>query len=167
MKARDTQFQQLISDYGAGIARVAGTYTRTPEERDDLLQDIWLAIWRALPGFRGEASVKTFIFRIAHNRSVTELARRRPDQDDDLLEGVTDSAPGPAERLAGQRQSEQLLSAVQALSLGLRQVISLRLEGLSYSEIAEVLGISESNVAVRLNRARQRLSKRLGEYSER
>lgn len=167
MKVRDTQFQQLISDYGPGIARVAGTYTRTREERDDLLQEIWLAVWRALPGFRGEASVKTFIFRIAHNRSVTELARRRPDHDDALLEGVVDNAPGPAEHLAGQRQSEQLRLAVQALPLGLRQVFSLRLEGLSYSEVAEVLGISESNVAVRLNRARQRLSKRLGEHSER
>ncbi|SDK54587.1 RNA polymerase sigma factor [Microbulbifer yueqingensis] len=167
MKARSEQFQQLISDYGGGIARVAGTYTRTPEERDDLLQDIWLAIWRALPGFRGEASVKTFIFRIAHNRSVTELARRRPEADDVLLEGVADSAPGPAERLAGQRKSERLQAAVQALPLGLRQVISLRLEGLGYSEIAEVLGISESNVAVRLNRARQRLSNRLGKHSER
>lgn len=163
MSARDQLFQQLVSDHGAGVARVAGSYARNGAERDDLLQDIWLAVWRALPSFRGDASLKTFVFRIAHNRSVTSLARRRPDgAAAEEMEQLVDSSPGPAQRLASQRDSERLLAAVQRLPLGLRQTLTLRLEGLSYAEISEVLGISESNVAVRLNRARQRLSDRLG-----
>lgn len=163
MDARDQLFQQLLADHGPAISRVAGTYARSAAEREDLAQDIWLAVWRALPGFRGEASLKTFVFRIAHNRSVTNLARRRPEHAElDEAEQQADSAPCPAEQLAAQRQSRRLLSAVQELPLGQRQVLTMRLEDFSYAEIAEVLGISESNVAVRLNRARERLRARLG-----
>ncbi|WP_250461298.1 RNA polymerase sigma factor [Microbulbifer litoralis] len=163
MRASEQLFQQLVADHGAAIARVAGSYVRNSAERDDLAQDIWLAVWRALPSFRGDASLKTFVFRIAHNRAVTALARRRPEgAAEDALEQLADSAPGPAEQLASRRDSERLLAAVQQLPLGLRQTLTLRLEGLSYAEISEVLGIGESNVAVRLNRARQKLSERLG-----
>lgn len=162
MDAREILFQQLITEHGAGIARVAGSYLRNVAERDELVQEIWLGVWRALPSFRGDASLKTFVYRIAHNRSVTELTRRRAAMGDgNEVPELVDSAPGPAEQLAAARDSERLLAAVQKLPLGLRQTLTLRLEGLSYSEIAEVLGITESNVAVRLNRARERLSDRL------
>ncbi|WP_323846448.1 sigma-70 family RNA polymerase sigma factor [Microbulbifer magnicolonia] len=162
MDARDRLFQQAMADCGAGVSRVAGSYVRNTAERDDLVQEIWLAVWRALPSFRGEASLKTFVFRIAHNRSVTELARRRAAHTGtEELETIEDDAPGPEQRLQDQRDSERLVRAVQQLPLGLRQTLTLRLEGLSYAEISEVMGISESNVAVRLNRARERLSARL------
>ncbi|MGL6161466.1 RNA polymerase sigma factor [Microbulbifer sp.] len=162
MDARDRLFQQLLADHGAAISRVAGAYVRGHAERDDLVQDIWLAVWRALPSFRGDASLKTFVFRIAHNRSVTELARRRAAHGNmEEVEALADSAPGPAERLAAEQRAQRLLAAVQRLPLGLRQALTLRLEGFSYSEIAEVLGISDTNVAVRLNRARERLRVRL------
>jgi RNA polymerase sigma-70 factor (ECF subfamily) len=163
LDARDRLFQQLMADHGAGISRVAGSYVRGHAERDDLVQDIWLAVWRALPSFRGDASLKTFVFRIAHNRSVTELTRRRAEfGDPGELDQLADSAPGPADKLVSRRDSERLLTAVQQLPLGLRQTLTLRLEGLSYAEISEVLGIGESNVAVRLNRARERLRAQLG-----
>lgn len=162
MEARDVLFQQLLTEHGAGISRVASTYVRNSAEREDLAQDIWLAVWRALPSFRHEASLKTFVYRIAHNRSVTALVRRgAAGSGADEIDGLEDPAPGPAQQFAAARDGEALQAAVGALPLGLRQAITLRLEGLSYSEIAEVLGISESNVAVRLNRARERLSLRL------
>lgn len=163
MDNRDQQFQQLVAEHGAGISRVAGTYARNNAEREDLLQDIWLAIWRALPGFRGEASLKTFVYRIAHNRSVSELVRRKPADATADPTVIIDEAPGPAAQLEAERQAARLVDAVRRLPLGLRQVVSLRLEGLSYSEISEIIGISESNVAVRLNRARKQLAARLGE----
>lgn len=164
MDARDRLFQQLLADHGAAISRVAGAYVRGRAEREDLAQDIWLAVWRALPSWRGDASLKTFVFRIAHNRSVTSLSRRKPaDLDLEEAEALVDSAPCPAEQLVAERQAQLLLAAVQRLPLGQRQVLTLRLEDFSYSEIAEVLGITESNVAVRLNRAREQLRARLCE----
>ncbi|MEX2961861.1 RNA polymerase sigma factor [Microbulbifer sp. TYP-18] len=162
MESRDQLFQQLLAEHSGGVSRVAATYARGIGEREDLTQEIWLAVWRALPAFRGEASLKTFVYRIAHNRSVSALVRRRPPGDAlQDAEEPEDPTPGPAQQYAALRDAQSLLAAVQKLPLGLRQTLSLRLEGLSYEEIAEVLGVSESNVAVRLNRARQRLSARL------
>jgi len=163
LDAREQIFQQLIEDCGGGIARLAGSYVRNQAEREDLVQEIWLAIWRALPGFRGDSSLRTFIYRIAHNRSVTQLTRRRDSEDSDVLETVADERPGPEAQLVHSRDAERLMHAVSLLPLGMRQVLTLRFEGLSYSEISEVLGISESNVAVRLNRARERLNAKLSE----
>ncbi|WP_043320144.1 RNA polymerase sigma factor [Microbulbifer sp. HZ11] len=161
MDAREQLFQQLIEECGGGIARLAGSYVRNQAEREDLVQEIWLAIWRALPGFRGDSSLRTFAYRIAHNRSVTQLARRRDSEDSEVLETVADERPGPEAQLERSRDAERLMRAVSLLPLGMRQVLTLRFEGLSYSEISEVLGISESNVAVRLNRARDRLNTKL------
>jgi len=163
LDAREQIFQQLIEDCGGGIARLAGSYARNRAEQEDLTQEIWLAIWRALPGFRGDSSLRTFAYRIAHNRSVTQLTRRRDSGDSALLDDLTDESPGPDMRLIQSRDAERLLRAVSQLSLGMRQALTLRFEGLSYSEISEVLGISESNVAVRLNRARERLNAKMRE----
>lgn len=141
---------------------MAASYTRDAAERDDLFQDIVIAIWRALPGFRGECSERTFAFRIAHNRGISHIAGRRPESavlTDDLE--IADAAPMPDQTLAAEQQGQRLLAAVQRLSVGYRQVVTLSLEGLSYAEIADVLGISESNVGARLTRARQLLRKDL------
>ncbi|QKX16350.1 RNA polymerase sigma factor [Microbulbifer sp. YPW1] len=162
MDAREQIFNQLIEDCGGGIARLASSYVRNRAEREDLVQEIWLAIWRALPAFRGESRLRTFVYRIAHNRSVTQLARRRDSHGSELLEELQDERPGPEAQLQQNRDAERLVRAVSLLPLGMRQVLTLRFEGLSYSEISEVLGISESNVAVRLNRARERLNTKLG-----
>ncbi|MFA0813437.1 RNA polymerase sigma factor [Microbulbifer epialgicus] len=162
MDLRDQLFQQVIAEYAEGISRVVRSYVRSSAEHDDLLQEIWLGLWRALPSFRGDASLKTFVYRITHNRCVTEIARRKPQHsgEEELLE-LEDHQPGPAERLVAEQKSERLVRAIQQLPLGLRQTLTLRLEGLSYAEISEVLGISESNIAVRLNRAKERLNVRL------
>ncbi|MEI9976015.1 MAG: sigma-70 family RNA polymerase sigma factor [Ignavibacteriota bacterium] len=127
-----------------------------PPTADDLLQEIALSIWRGLPQFRGECSERTFLFRIAHNRAVTHLTRRRPQATAEVVD-VADTAPNPEAGLAREQQGERLRSAVQALPLLYRQVVTLMLEGLDYGEIAQVLGLSESNVGARLSRARQML----------
>ena len=102
------------------------------------------------------------MFRIAHNRGVSHLARRRPISTalTDEVE-IADAGPTPEQTLVTEQQGQRLLTAVQSLSVGYRQVVTLMLEGLSYAEIAEVLGISETNVGARLTRARQLLRKAL------
>jgi RNA polymerase sigma-70 factor (ECF subfamily) len=142
--------------------RLAGSYVQDRGEREDLFQEIVIAIWRALPGFRGECSERTFLFRIAHNRCLTHVARRRPTAPlDEQNADPRDPQPTVEAQLAHEQQRERLLNAVRALPLGYRQVVTLMLEGLPYRDIAQVLGIGESNVGVRLNRARQLLKERL------
>ena len=148
--------------YGPSLGRVAASYSSNVTDRDDLFQDIVIAIWRALPSFRGECSVRTFVFRIAHNRGITHSGKRRtlatplPDDHD-----VVDVAPTPEQTAVTAQEGQRLLSAVQRLAVGYRQVVTLSLEGLSYAEISEVLGISETNVGARLTRARQLLRQAL------
>lgn len=153
----------MLAAHGASLGRVAASYARNAAERDDLFQEIVIALWRSLPGFRGECSERTFAFRIAHNRGISHIARRRAapaELTDDL--DVADAAPTPEQHLVTDEQGQRLLAAVQRLPVGYRQVVTLSLEGLGYGEIADVLGISESNVGVRLTRARQMLRKLLG-----
>ncbi len=154
----DARYDQILQREGAALRRVAAAYEADPTRREDLFQEICLAIWQALPRFRGESSERTFIFRIAHNRGLTHRSRR-PAASADLEEAaaVADPLPGP-EAAAGEAQRrERLRSAVLSLPLEPRQVISLTLEGLTPKEIAEVLGITENNTAVRLSRARRAL----------
>jgi RNA polymerase sigma-70 factor (ECF subfamily) len=154
----DARYDQILRREGAALRRVAAAYETDAARREDLFQEICLAIWQALPRFRGESSERTFLFRIAHNRGLTHRSRR-PVASLDLEEAetVADPKPGPEAEAGEAQRRERLRSAVLSLPLEPRQVISLTLEGLSTREIAEVLGITENNAAVRLSRARRAL----------
>jgi RNA polymerase sigma factor (sigma-70 family) len=154
---RDERFQKLLTAHGPALGRLAASYTNSRSDRDDLFQEIALAIWQALPSFRGESSERTFIFRIAHNRAITHLAQRRPQAGTEVEIEPADPRPNPEKGLSQEQQQARLFDAIQRLPIAFRQVIVLTLEDMSYAEIASVLGISESNVGVRLNRARQML----------
>ena len=154
----EQRFDALLVAHGPSLARLAASYARRASEHDDLFQEIAFAIWRALPGFRGECSERTFVFRIAHNRGISYLARRRtPTGADDEERELPDRRPNPEQVLSANEESERLARAVQRLPVAHRQVVTLALEGLSYGDIADVLGISEINVGARLTRARQML----------
>jgi RNA polymerase sigma-70 factor (ECF subfamily) len=158
----------LLTANGAALGRLAASYAACTSDRDDLLQEISVALWQALPRFRGECSERTFLFRIAHNRCIAHLAKRRAVV---ALDGseveLPDPAPNAESALSQQQESERLLAVIRQLPLNYRQVIVLTLEGLDYREIAQVLGIGESNVGVRLNRARHLLRERLTKGDER
>lgn len=155
-----------MREYGPIWARLAAGYEKANAAREELVQEIALAVWQALPHFRGECSERTFIYRIAHNRGLTHAYRRQAanyslDELPQSLEPV-DPRPLPEEQVARTSQRDQLRSAIQRLPLVYRQAVMLMLEDLSHAEIAEVLGLSEGNVSVRLNRARKALKAMLG-----
>jgi RNA polymerase sigma-70 factor, ECF subfamily len=154
-------FDHLVAANGPALTRLAASYTNTLSDRDDLLQEIAMALWQALPRFRGECSERTFLFRIAHNRAIAHLARSRSQPAAGQEVEVHDPAPDPEAGLARNQRVERLRRAIHRLPVVYRQVITLSLEGLGYEEIAEVLGISESHVGVRLTRARQILRESL------
>ena len=166
-RALETQFDRVLAEHGPAISRLAFSYEMVPSVREELVQEIALAIWQALPRFRGECSERTFVFRIAHNRGLTHVWRRRPAHQplDELEESdqPVDPRPHPDEQAAQVDQRARLMSAIQSLPVTHRQMIVLMLEGFSHAEMAEVMGITENNVAVRLNRARNALKQALGE----
>lgn len=154
------QFDQLMRENGAALNRLASGYANSLSDRDDLVQDIALAVWRALPRFRGDCTPRTFLFRIAHNRAMAWLARRsnfvQVDEDNVLLR---DPAPDPETHYAREQRNRLLFESIRRLPIAYRQVMILALEGLDYTEISQILGITESNAGVRLNRAKQLLKK--------
>jgi len=164
---REAAYLRMVREHDAAIRRLSASYERDPGRRQDLLQDIWMALWQALPSFRGDCSERTFVFRIAHNRGVSHVKHWRM-RHVEPIEGFdpVDARAGDPERHATDRQRrERLQQAVARLPLGLRQTTVLLLEGLSQREIAEVLGITENNVAVRMTRARAALARDLATRS--
>jgi len=164
--ALEKQFDRILSEYGTAISRLAFSYEEVAGVREELVQEIALAIWQALAHFRGECSERTFVYRIAHNRGLSHVWRRRPPHQplEELEESnqPVDPQPHPDEQAARTDERVRLMSAIQSLPVTHRQMIVLMLEGLSHAEIAEVMGITENNVAVRLNRARKALKDALG-----
>jgi RNA polymerase sigma factor (sigma-70 family) len=167
-EGRDDRCVRLLHEFDRPLRRLASSYERDPAKQQDLVQEIWLAVWQALPRFRNECSERTFLFRIAHNRAVSHVDHWRRRQADVLDDDAPIAAPGPdpEHSLSQQQRQERLRDAVQSLPIGLRQVVVLTLEGLSNAEVAEVVGISENNVAVRLTRARAALSRALNPGSQ-
>ncbi len=165
---REELFTEILRAEGAALRRTASLYERDPARAEDLYQEICLALWRGLLSFRGEAAPRTFAFRIAHNRGMSHAARAAQRRqggwiaDLDLAADVADPAPSPEATVGASERATRLRAAVAALPLGLRQVMTLTLEGLSRPEIAAVLGITDNHVGVRANRARERLRAALG-----
>jgi RNA polymerase sigma-70 factor, ECF subfamily len=166
---REDRFDRILREYGPALSRLAFGYEKVAGAREELAQEIALAIWQALPHFREECSERTFVYRIAHNRGLTHVCKRQPAHESlhelpELLEPI-DPRPHPEQQAAISHQRDRLRSAIQGLPLVYRQVVMLMLEDLPHGEIADVLGITESNVAVRLNRARKALKQALEERS--
>ena len=161
--ASDPMLERVIREHGYLLDRVARGYSDNAHDLEDLMQEILMALWRALPGFRGDSSERTFVLRIAHNRGISfSMARRRylplPDP-----EQLSDPAPLAEERVISEQQHDRLFQAIRRLSELQRQAVMLQLEGLSQREIAQLQGTSETNVGVRLTRARKALRVLLGE----
>jgi len=155
---QDTLFQQVMREHGGMLMRVAASFERDRHERNDLMQDIMLGLWQSLPSFRGEASLKTFVLAIAHRRCASHVMQAtRAPRHEELDEEWACSQPSPEVRVGLSQQQEKLLAAVRELPVGQRQLVLLALEGMQYSEIAKLLDITESNVGVRLNRAKTAL----------
>ena len=151
-------FERVVADFGPLISRIAMTYEADPGLREDLVQQILLAVWQALPSFRADSSLKTFIARIAQNRAISFVARevRRP-QTAEMPETIEADAPSPEETAIHANEREALVAATQQLPLPQRQVIVMLLEGFTYAEIAETLEIAPNALALRLSRAKSAL----------
>jgi RNA polymerase sigma factor (sigma-70 family) len=161
--ASNEVLERVIREHGALLARVARGYADNAHDADDLMQEIWTALWRALPRFRGEASERTFVLRVAHNRGISfAIARRRFASLGEAAE-ISDPEPIAETRVIAAERRDRLFDAIRRLPDTQREAIMLQLEGLSQREIAQLQGTSESNAGVRLTRARKALRALLGE----
>jgi RNA polymerase sigma-70 factor (ECF subfamily) len=157
------RFERILREHGPALSRVVASYAKPGADQDDLGQEVALALWRALPRFRDECPERAFALRVAHNRGLNHLWRKKPAEE--IPAELMDGAPSPELRLARLQEGESLFNAIRDLPLLQRQVLTLALEDLSHAEIGEVLGITAENVAVRLSRARATLRERMKKES--
>ena len=157
-------FEQIAQEHDAMIKRIAASYEAEVHLAEELVQEIYFAIWRALPSFRGDASLRTFVARIATNRSVTHVARAlRAAPSLELTEQFEAPGASPESQAITLDGQTRLIAAVRGLPLAYRQTVMLTLEGLTPKEIADSLSITTNAVAIRMSRAKELLRTRLGD----
>lgn len=162
---RHDTFLRLIGQYEAALRRLAAGYVVHAADREDLFQEIAVGLWRAIPAYRGEASERTWLYRIAHNIAISSSTRlRRRGKTEGPIRETVDlvTANADAEQQAVRNeQRRRLAEVIRTLPAVDRQMILLHLEGLSYAEIEQISGLSQSAVATRLSRVRERLKEKM------
>lgn len=157
--ATTPDIEQIFAEHGPMITRIAATYEADPHHAADIVQEILVALWKALPHFRGEASLRTFVARIAHNRCVSHVVRQSKGAGTTELSADLPAADAGPESSAIQEERQQaLLARIRRLPLAYRAPVTLTLEGFRPAEIAELLGVSVNAVGIRLTRAKALLA---------
>ena len=155
-----TEFHRFLNQHIGIIRRICKVYTNDADEYQDYFQEVVLQLWRAFGTFRGEAQASTWVYRIALNvcLSLLKVKKRRNSEvslEPEHWSNVAAEAYDPTE----EEQVEQLYAAIRQLNKIDRALILLYLEGRKYEEIADVLGISLSNVGVKINRIKKQLNR--------
>ncbi len=177
LKAGDqAAYVQMVERYSPTIYNLALRMMGTREEAEEVLQETFLSAFRSVGRFEGRSQLGTWLYRIAYNAAMMRLRRRQlpvtsidaasQNEDGEIVpRQLVDWGALPDELLLSAELRRVLDAAVAALPEGLRSVFVLReIEGLSTTETAQVLGLSEANVKVRLHRARLALRERLSGY---
>jgi RNA polymerase sigma-70 factor (ECF subfamily) len=155
-------FTKWLEEHSSSVIKVARAYTLTRDECQDLAQEILLQAWRSLPKFEGKASPATWFYRVALHTAMNwqrnDRPRRTRQQPFLEFQGLALEVPESVEQLQQRELVEQLYQAIYQLPKTESALVLLYLDELTYREIAEVLGISECHVGVKLNRAKKALS---------
>lgn len=160
---RDALYRTAIRDFGPALDRLAAGYEADPEKRHDLRQDIHFQLWKSFEVFDGRCSLKTWIFRVAHNTAVSYVNReRRISARFVSLEEIDGTAAGGTGELAIDRDRalRQLSHLIRSLRPLDRQIMISYLEELDTASIADITGLSAANVAMKIHRIKNILARR-------
>lgn len=162
--SREALFKEWLAEHGGVVVKVARAYTLTAPDAEDLAQEILFQVWRSLPRFEGRASAATWCYRVALNTAIgwrRDDRKRRLHQRPLLCEWPIGQADG-AEAAGRKETVERLYAAIRRLPKADAALVLLDLDDLSYRDMAEVLGVSENYIGVKLHRARRALAALLG-----
>jgi RNA polymerase sigma-70 factor (ECF subfamily) len=162
---QEMTFRRWLDEHIGLMLKVVRGCATAPQDQDDLFQDVLLQVWSSIPAFRREAKETTWIYRVAFNTALAWRRgerRRREGHETFLKFDVSPQVhPSHADSLQAQEIVEQLYTAIRQLPKLDASLALMHLDGLSYQEMAEVLGISENYIGVKLNRIRKQLADRL------
>jgi RNA polymerase sigma-70 factor, ECF subfamily len=160
----DDLYEQAVAEYGRALERLVYAYEADAGKRGDLLQEIHIALWISFRKFQDRCSVRTWVYRIAHNAAISYISRQRHANPRILvtleqLESLPDQSDpdgSPDRRI----DTERLVRLVHRLKPLDRQLMLLYLEDLDAASIADIMGISTNNVRIQIHRIKKVLSQR-------
>jgi RNA polymerase sigma factor (sigma-70 family) len=156
-------FLNIVTRNQGIIHKVCGVYCDTIEDREDLFQEIVSQMWRSYPSFRNESKISTWMYQVSLNTAITHFKKkkRRPDQSD-LNKNIFQIADEHYDDTV-EEQLKLLHKAIAKLTGIEKSIILLYLEDKKYEEIAEIIGITQNYVRVKMNRIKLKLKKLMGE----
>jgi RNA polymerase sigma-70 factor (ECF subfamily) len=160
MKPLKEEFLQIISNYQGILHKVNFIYFKNSTDREDNFQEILYQLWKSYPELRNKDSIGSWIYAVSINTSISRLKKKtRIEYREELPESM--DTYNIEEEISRDNNFRLLLQAISNLNEIDKSIMLLYLEEKSYDEIAEILGISKSNVGVRINRAKELLKKTL------
>jgi RNA polymerase sigma-70 factor (ECF subfamily) len=160
--SQDSLYEEAAETYGPSLDRLARAYELDPEVRRDLLQDLHLNLWRSFAHFDRRCSLRTWVYRIAHNVATGHVIRRRRTRNRLVSIENIETLPGSehGELAAGQTEAlERLSMLIQRLKPIDRQIIVSYLEGLDAHSMSEITGLSPANISMKVHRIKNILKR--------
>jgi RNA polymerase sigma factor (sigma-70 family) len=148
----EAQFLALIKEHQKIIHKICRLY------REDLFQEITFQLWKSFPDFKGDAKISTWIYRIALNTAIATFRKKKPNIE---YTSVLPDLPEEQQSEELSLRQERLFTVLKQLDDSEKAIIALYLEDLNYQQIAEVIGINENYVGVKLNRIKNKIQKLL------
>lgn len=152
VSTQNENFLKVIHEHQALIHKVCNIYRDTKEDKEDLFQEITYQLFGAYPKFEGRSKITTWMYRIALNTAMASFRKARV-----IISKAKEIPELPIEEKDESIHRERLFSAIRQLDDAEKAMVSLYLEGMDHSEIADVIGITKNNVGVRLNRIKNKI----------
>jgi RNA polymerase sigma-70 factor (ECF subfamily) len=161
----DALFERVACEFGAPLTRLVRAHEADPALQQDLLQEVHLALWRSLKSFDRRCSLRTWVYRVAHHVAATHVLRNRRLRARQFMTLDDAEFPAASTDVAAEADTAQILQRLYALIQCLepldRELIILHLEGLPANEIAEITGLTSTNIHTKIHRIRQLLATRV------
>jgi RNA polymerase sigma factor (sigma-70 family) len=154
--SNETEFIEIIKAHEALIYKIARLYANTRDGQQDLYQDIVYQLWKSFSSFRGESKISTWMYRIALNTSIGYLNKEKMTTSHQPIDETLLNRTDPGDTIK-EEQIEALYANIKTLNTMDTAIIFLYLEAKSYDEMAEITGLSATNIGTRLGRIRQKI----------
>lgn len=168
MDKKEKKFKSLFEDNKDRIYRICCSYVKSDHNRQDLFQEIFINVWKNLDSFKNESHINTWIYRISINTSINYC--RLQSKNDRRCEEIKKEIISEEEEHLFQKQKTEkdlgkMFEAIQKLPLIEKTIVSLVLEGVDYSNIAEITGLNEGNIRVKIHRIKNKLKQIMEEMN--
>jgi RNA polymerase sigma factor (sigma-70 family) len=153
-----TFIDQVMGAQGI-VHKVCGIYCENEEDREDLFQEILINLWKSYPTFRGDSKLSTWMYRVSLNVAIQRLRKTNKKKDDATLPVDFDEIADPQNETLPEKELQMMHAAINQLSDVEKAIVMLYLEEKGNEEIAEIVGISQNYVRVKMTRIREKLKK--------